>query len=435
MILNISTITLRRNSTIVWETKNIVLQQGEPGYDTTLKKLKIGDGSTPWNDLRYITDTFYIDNGSITNDKLALDSVTNSNLAETISVSNGGTGVTSFANTSAYIKSGATTTEALTSQVGIPGTDILGYMSPNYIINGAFDIWQRGTSFTDVNIYTADRWYSPGSGTVTVSQETTNLPSGFINGIKFVTGAASSFSQFNQALEAVHVIPLRGQVVTASGWVKIAGPYTGNWSFDAKYSTTSDVYAGQNTQVSNSYAIIGTSATTSWTRFSKTFTIPSDAFGLRLEHYPDVAQPSGVTVTMTGMQLELGSVATSFRRNSNSRQGELAACQRYYFRVFAESNPYTVYATGSAVNTTKGDFYLPLPVHLRATPSTVDYLNLACQSNYGNVAAVSEITVGTDSTRTLAHLSATSTILVQNSFTRLLSNNTTNSYIGISAEL
>jgi microcystin-dependent protein len=114
MILNISTITLRRNSTIVWETKNIVLQQGEPGYDTTLKKLKIGDGSTPWNDLRYITDTFYIDNGSITNDKLA----------ETISVSNGGTGVTSFANTSAYIKSGATTTEALTSQVGIPGTDI-----------------------------------------------------------------------------------------------------------------------------------------------------------------------------------------------------------------------------------------------------------------------------------------------------------------------
>ena len=306
-------------------------------------------------------------------------------VAQAVSV--GGTGASTLA-AGGYLKGNGTS--AVTSQVGIPGSDITAYMSPNVIINGGLDIWQRGTSFTSSG-YTADRWYSPIAGTTTVSQETASLPAGFRYGIKFVTGAASSYAEFNQAFESATVIPLQGQTVTASGWVKISGPYSGNWSFDAKYSTSSDAYASQTTQVSGSAAVIGTAATTSWTRFSKTFTVPSNAVGLRLEHFPDALQPSGVTVTMTGMQLELGSVATPFRRNANSIQGELAACQRYYWRFTATQSNARM-AHGFQLSTTAAEALVPVMVELRAIP-LVGFSNLWWTDGVGWNAVVSAITL------------------------------------------
>ena len=38
----------------------------------------------------------------------------------------------------------------------IPAAMLLGYK--NKLINGRFDLWQRGTSTTSLNIYLADRW-------------------------------------------------------------------------------------------------------------------------------------------------------------------------------------------------------------------------------------------------------------------------------------
>lgn len=46
-------IQVRRSTTSEWSTNNPVLAQGEPGFDYTLKKLKIGDGTTAWNSLPY----------------------------------------------------------------------------------------------------------------------------------------------------------------------------------------------------------------------------------------------------------------------------------------------------------------------------------------------------------------------------------------------
>jgi len=46
-------ILLRRDSSSAWSTNNTVLSIGEIGYDTVLKKFKIGDGSTPWNSLGF----------------------------------------------------------------------------------------------------------------------------------------------------------------------------------------------------------------------------------------------------------------------------------------------------------------------------------------------------------------------------------------------
>lgn len=48
-----ATIQFKRGTSLRWAELNPVLAEGEPGYDTTNKKLKIGDGETAWRDLPY----------------------------------------------------------------------------------------------------------------------------------------------------------------------------------------------------------------------------------------------------------------------------------------------------------------------------------------------------------------------------------------------
>ena len=48
-----STIQFRRGSTAEWTSINPILRDGEPGWDKTVKKFKVGDGLTPWVDLPY----------------------------------------------------------------------------------------------------------------------------------------------------------------------------------------------------------------------------------------------------------------------------------------------------------------------------------------------------------------------------------------------
>lgn len=45
---------LRRDSSADWTTENPTLALGEPGYDTTRKQLKIGDGATAWDSLPFL---------------------------------------------------------------------------------------------------------------------------------------------------------------------------------------------------------------------------------------------------------------------------------------------------------------------------------------------------------------------------------------------
>ena len=49
-------IKLRRDTAANWNVENPVLALGEPGFDTTNNKLKIGNGVDDWNTLNYLTD-------------------------------------------------------------------------------------------------------------------------------------------------------------------------------------------------------------------------------------------------------------------------------------------------------------------------------------------------------------------------------------------
>ena len=308
--------------------------------------------------------------------------------------------------------------------------------SQNYLLNGGFDFWQRGTSYTSTQ-YGPDRWWLPISGG-TISQETTDLPTGFKYGVKYVSSGASQFGQFNQALESDVVYQLRGQTVTVSGYVKIAGSFTGNWVSQALYSTSTDAYASQTTLVTGSSKVVATSSTSAWTRFSNTFTVPSNAVGLRIENIPDTVQPSGVTIRMTGIQLEIGNYATPFRRNSPSMQAELAACQRFFIRMDSSQNANLFYGTGSMYQTTLGVAVVPLPVTLRKLPSvTTSAANTFQLLTTGANIALSAISAPTaHHSYTSVGFDVTSPNTIGNGagFT-FRSNATTSSWINIDAEL
>ena len=142
--------------------------------------------------------------------------------------------------------------------------------------------------------------------------------------------------------------------------------------------------------------------TTSWQRFTRTFVLP-DLTGrtisvnswLGLEFNHDLVD--GSVLDLWGVQLEAGPVATPFRRNANSLQGELAACQRYYYRIGGTANQFV--APTFMWSTTSSRMVLVYPTELRATPTislpgTVgDYRTQVNGANLSPTAvAVSQIT-------------------------------------------
>lgn len=271
----------------------------------------------------------------------------------------------------------------------------------NYLINGGFDIWQRGTSSSSqMGYYTADRWYTGGTGgTITVSQETSDLPSGVPvqYGIKWTTSAANSYATLYQAIESQVLKTLLGKQVTVSGYIKVSGGYAGSMYGVLEYNTVNDALLSSVTNLATGAAGNAVDAA-SWKRFSFTTTIPSNAAGLRLGLQPDLAQPSGVTVRLAGLKLELGTTATLFSTAGSTITQELAACQRYYeksYNIADAPGSNTVSGIvfvlpGSEGSSTAGvmDGYISFKVAKRATPSVTIY------DQVGNVNKVRRTRIG-----------------------------------------
>jgi hypothetical protein len=256
----------------------------------------------------------------------------------------------------------------------------------NILLNGNFSIWQRGTSSASGGYQTADRWWHINAGTTTVAQETSDLPPGTRYGIKWTTGASSSYGQIIQSIETATVIPLRGKTLTLSAWVKVAGTFTGVIQPELNYTNT-NIDGGYSQMGSGSIAWTGAGvATTSWTRASWTFVMPSDATGIRIGIIPTVVQASGAIVRIANIQLEVGSVATAFTTNTANPQAELAACQRYFIRYTPNSAiANTMYfASGNAISTTRAMVSVSLPTNLRAIPSLTKTSGVALYNQGSN---------------------------------------------------
>jgi hypothetical protein len=315
-------------------------------------------------------------------------------------------------------------------------------------LNSAFQVWQRGTTSADSAgaPYTADRWQMFRSGvagattTRQVTGDTTNLPNiQYCARVQRNSGNTSTSTiYFAQTLETVNSIPFTGKTVTVSFYARKGANYSEASSFlnaNLTFGTGTDQnvatgMTGQATVVSANNTL-----TTTWQRFTMTGTVSSTSTQLALYFSFAGVGTAGAAdyFEITGVQLELGSVATPFKTYAATLQGELSACQRYYFRI-AGGSVYSPYCTGIAAATTLAYMVLNYPTTMRVNPTAIDFSTVMLSDGINNN-AITSLTLAevNNSKATLSAVVASG--LTQYRAQNLVNNNSTSGFIGISAEL
>ena len=296
----------------------------------------------------------------------------------------------------------------------------------NIIINGDMRVAQRGTSSTSSGFHTIDRFNVQFGGTdeaMTVEQAnvasgTTPYTLGFLKCLKVTNGNQTSGAGAGDWLEIYQY--LEDQDICNSGWnFKSATSYL-TISFWVKSSVSQKFAgffytntAGQGDSYTYSYQIDngsgGNLSADTWTKI--THTIPGSSSltfnndnskGLAVGIFPfdgtdyttsghteetwqqwsssnklkDMDSTwwttNNATFELTGLQLEVGSVATPFEHRLLSE--ELARCQRYFYmcadgtRGKAGTNRAPI-CTGAMYNASNFNGVVNFPVEMRTTPS------------------------------------------------------------------
>lgn len=313
----------------------------------------------------------------------------------------------------------------------------------NYIINGGMDISQRGTSFVPTSgIYTLDRWfgqrYGGAGGTITQvnTSDTTNLPQ-ITKAMRIANNAGTGTNNTNvfNSLESSQTQQLLGQTVTLSFYLRKGADYSG-----ADFTVSLIGGTGTDQSLNSGYTGQATLATvtavpsTTWTRYQTTLTLGSTYTQLGLVIVSKAVGTSGANdwAEITGVQLELGSTATPFQRAGGTIQGELAACQRYYYRQTSSTNAYTIFGVGGSASATQARFAISYPVTMRTTPTAVDFSSLGAAETGASVIAVTAASID-GANGLLVSIGSSSFTQYRNNF--LYSNNSTSAYVGFSAEL
>jgi hypothetical protein len=136
---------------------------------------------------------------------------------------------------------------------------------------------------------------------------------------------------------------------------------------------------------------------------------------------------------LTAVQVEAGSVATAFQTATGTIQGELAACQRYYFRFGGSSN-YQRFANGLFQSSTQAWTILEHPVPMRANPTATDWSSIALFDG-NSVMAITSLVAVEYAPNATGLLFAVASGSAQYRPAQIFANNTTSAYLGLSAEL
>jgi hypothetical protein len=323
----------------------------------------------------------------------------------------------------------------------------------NKIINGDFTINQRAlTSTTTSTAYGFDRFqwsFTGGSNTYSAQTFTPGAApvAGYeaTNFARIATTGQSAVGDFCYLLQKIEdVRTFAGQTVTFSFWAK-ASSGTPNVGISIEQGFGA---GGSSIVVING----GVKAiTTSWARYSATIAIPSisgktigdasrliaglfTSAGTTLSGagYPAVGIQN-TTIDFWGVQLEAGSVPTAFQTATGTIQGELAACQRYYWRTKADST-FTPYAIGAYTGTTSASVQARNPVQMRTAPSSIDFSTLGA-FDFNSTLTATAVTIasaGRDASSLDVTVASGGTLYRP---VNLCANNSTNGYLGFSAEL
>jgi hypothetical protein len=273
-----------------------------------------------------------------------------------------------------------------------------GILDPeNRIINGAFDFWQRGTSFTTA-VYGADRWVNgtSGSGTVTQARQAftvgdilgSNSPTYFLRQTVSGQSGAGAYAITNQNIEGVR--SYAGQTITVLGWARRSSG-SGNMVVEGVQNFgTGGSPSGVVTAISPTTVTL----TGSFAPFAVVLTVPSitgKTLGTNGNDYFQIEfWTSGgsdwnarnnslgiqtIGVDLWGIHIKLGTHTTDAVSlyKQPELEAELARCQRYCHVVDTgtlSTAPFGRMATtGLTIGSTTTYFPIQFPVIMRGTPS------------------------------------------------------------------
>lgn len=318
----------------------------------------------------------------------------------------------------------------------------------NGSINGGFDIWQRGTSFNSAaSLYTADRWSLNANTAQTLTRQTvsdtTNLPTiQYCARIQRTNGSTNTSAYyFTQSWESSESYRYAGQTVTLSFYARkganFSSTYLQSWVY---YGTGTDQNINGTYTGAAGLGGQNNTLTTTWQRFTMTVSIDKSATELALFFAISPTGTAGAAdyFEITGVQLELGSTATTFSRAGGTIQSELAACQRYYYRT-GLNDAYTAYGNGTGKSSTSALIVVKLATTMRTIPSsTID--GTGTLSNYGlydgvGTTTVTSISADRPQVDTYSLSVGTASGLTTYRPYVLINNNNANAYLGFSAEL
>ena len=335
------------------------------------------------------------------------------------------------------------------------------FAGKNKIINGDFAINQRNT-FTTTNpsgYGLADRWVFSNyvSGTNVCSMQSFTPGTAPVVGYeaqyfaRFANSGQSSTSQDSILIQKIEdVRTFANQTITVSFWAKcdvtskkIAVEMVQNFGSGGSPSATVNTYFGQVT------------LTTSWARYTVTGTVPSisgktigttaNTSSLQLflwnsagSDYNARTGSIGIqnnTFDMWGIQVEAGSTATTFQTATGTLQGELAACQRYYWRS-SKTETLARHGSGAFSSSTLGVLIVAHPVTMRITPTSLDFSSLLLYDFNGDFAVTNLTLTANCQSSVVSTVSATiASGGTQYRPIQLNNNLSTSGYVGFSAEL
>jgi len=317
----------------------------------------------------------------------------------------------------------------------------------NFIINGGFDNWQRGTSgaiaINTVNYPAADRWWALSAGaTATMSRQTADTQ-GLQYGMRFGRNSGQTNTgtiYVESVLETNDTFRLAGRTITFSFYAKAGANasltaltpviFTGTGTDQGAAALFSSGWTGGAFAYNTAQTV-----TTTMARYSVTVTLASTVREVTIgfSYNPTGTAGANEWYQIEGVQVEYGSYPTTFSRAGGTIQGELAACQRYYFRSNAGSAYAPLSGTKGAFSTTSAQVPVYFPVQMRVKPTSIDYANIILSDGAGAITP-SSVVLGAVSPLLGAADGAATGLTQFRPYTYVDAGSSTG-YIGFSAEL
>ena len=315
-------------------------------------------------------DTAEIATDAVTANEIAADAVDTAELAN-------------YAVTSAKILDGTIVDADINASAAIAGTkvgDKVGLPHRNVVINGQFDVWQRGTNIdipgVAANMYYCDMWRHEGYGFIgNVSRQTftngqTTVPDNPTYFARLIiTTNNQGYQAFVQRIENYPVDRFSGRQVTVSVWLKSVSGTLADGTVRAYGKNSLDGSGTDN---------IG-AITTSWQKYSWTGT-----HGTATNYLTTGLNISNGTLLTSGVdianfQYEFGPTATTFEQKPYVQT--LEDCQRYYSKSYNNTvAPGTASSSSGSQSSiaiySSGSQHGPgvrFPTRMRTTPTVVIY--------------------------------------------------------------